>query len=357
MDGRGRALPSLVRAAALDEADLRSGRRAGKVAPRVAEERAREKGVLELLAEERRSPHADDSFARQILRRGSRYRAPGGPGSRSGADEEEPPDARPFAPDAERLSALQLRRRDEQRAVAAYRRSSAAQSRCRFCFGSGAFARALGAERTVLRGPRAALLLSGGGERLSGVDMQCEIVAEEHIGSVAECDEETALCILQLKQRVRQLFAGLRRGVVFLEAALGGEGAHARVQCVPLPRAAEEDARLWFRREIEEVTDDFARNRKLLSLAGRPALRGASGLVPPGFAHFVVEWTDGGFVHTVTDPRAFPSTFGLDVLAGMLKVDPVRFNRHAARERPRDVAEEVRRFRGLWEEHVGELPR
>jgi Protein similar to CwfJ C-terminus 2 len=59
-----------------------------------------------------------------------------------------------------------------------------------------------------------------------------------------------------------------------------------------------------------------------------PKGRGIRQVVPKNFPYFYVEWKEGeGYAHIIEDREQFPRDFGLGVIAGMMGVDPPRFDR------------------------------
>lgn len=80
------------------------------------------------------------------------------------------------------------------------------------------------------------------------------------------------------------------------------------------------------------------------------------------FPYFMVEWEGGGYAHVIEDADKFPRDLGLDVLAGMLGADPLRFDsrgnkRKESRNKDQE-REKVRKFKEAfstydWTEYLG----
>jgi len=49
-------------------------------------------------------------------------------------------------------------------------------------------------------------------------------------------------------------------------------------------------------------------------------------MVPKGFPYFNIEWNSGGFAQII-ETSSFSKDFGIDTIAGMMDMEPVRFNR------------------------------
>lgn len=73
---------------------------------------------------------------------------------------------------------------------------------------------------------------------------------------------------------------------------------------------------------MTEQAEDWGVHTKVLSTKGK----GLRGTVPKGFPYFNVEWSDGGLVQIIENKK-FPKDFGLDTIAGMMELDPMKFNR------------------------------
>ena len=69
--------------------------------------------------------------------------------------------------------------------------------------------------------------------------------------------------------------------------------------------------------------------------------------MPKGFPYFNVEWDGGGFAQII-ESGSFPRDFGLDTIAGMMELDPVKFNRK--KKAPDDDRGEVAEFCKRWKE-------
>ena len=55
--------------------------------------------------------------------------------------------------------------------------------------------------------------------------------------------------------------------------------------------------------------------------------KGLRNTVPNGFPYFMVEWGDSCGYAQIIESDSFDPNFGLDTIAGVCEIDPVRFNR------------------------------
>lgn len=79
--------------------------------------------------------------------------------------------------------------------------------------------------------------------------------------------------------------------------------------------------------------------------------RSIRSVVPKNFPYFHVDWGDGGYAHVVEDRDQFPADFGVGVVAGMLGVDPPRFDRRNQRVDLEQEKAAMREFLRGWQAH------
>lgn len=78
----------------------------------------------------------------------------------------------------------------------------------------------------------------------------------------------------------------------------------------------------FFQSALVEQSDEWGTHNKILSTRGKGLRR----TIPKGFPYFNVEWDDGGYAQMI-ETNAFPKDFGVDTIAGMMDLNPVRFDR------------------------------
>jgi hypothetical protein len=106
------------------------------------------------------------------------------------------------------------------------------------------------------------------------------------------------------------------------------------------------DAPLYFKQGLLEVDEQFSTHKKIIEIKRGRDIRSS---VPKNFPYFSVEWDDGGYAHVVEDKAQFPADFGVGIVAGMLGVDPPRFDRKSQRQAPEEELAAVREFIKLWQ--------
>ena len=320
-------------------ADVRAARVEGGVDPA-----AEGPSIQDMLRAERSSGRrgADDEYAASILRQGKHFKVQGvGVDAKTGraVDEDSsargagPLDMRLFQSEQERLTGQAAAAKDRARAVAETRKWQSTTSNCQFCLDSERFKGSL----LLALGKHCVLMLPPWPQLVEG---HCLIVPRNHCPSLTLVDEEAYREANAFKAALFQTFAADGEEPLFLE--LGGkEGArnHAFVQCIPLPKAAAEDAPIFFHKALSEA-EEWATNKAIVDCAGR-GLRGA---VPPGFPYFHVGWRGGGYAHVIEDAATFPKDWGVDIAAGMLGLPPGGWGRKQNRSDPTQDAVRVQAF-------------
>lgn len=215
-----------------------------------------------------------------------------------------------------------------QRAVLEHRRYQQTVESCWFCFENPRIERhlivSLG-EHTYLALPKRGRLVDG----------HCLLVPMRHVTSMAAADEEVYEEMQRFKSGLVRMLAERGDVPVFLETASAPRKLrHTFVECVPLPGDLAAAAPGYFKKALLESEREWSDNVKLIDVPARGGLRRA---VPKELPYFCVEFGNGrqAFAHVIEDARDFPLTFGKEVLAGMLELDPDQW-RH-----PRDPPKET----------------
>lgn len=268
----------------------------------------------------------DREFTRNVLRLGDRYKGTelGGKkagGDLAGMDEEEEVDVRMFERREDRLTERARQQRQRHTAIREHKQWGEATASCSYCMDSSVFRKdfliSLG-ETTLLMYRHGHLSLLPGHACISPI---------KHAEASTGLDEDVALEVEKTKAALRKMWASKGKSVVFLETVLssGSRRQHCTIEAIPLPRSVALDAPLYFKQGLMEVDEQWATHKKLISTKGRP-LRAC---VPKNFPYFFVEWGDEGegYAHIIEDKEQFPKDFGVSVIAGMLGVDPPRFDR------------------------------
>ncbi len=175
---------------------------------------------------------------------------------------------------------------------------------------------------------------------------QCYIVPLPHCESFVGLDEEVWSEVHRFQQSLRNVFRREGREVLFLETVTrtsrgGGLALQAKMEVIPVPPRVERDAPLFFKSALSEVAQEWgAHGQKPIVLNDKKTLRNS---VPRGFPYFYIGWEGGGFVQMIENEddgdddnnglrasggsKSFGRDFGIDTIAGMMELDPVRFQR------------------------------
>ncbi|CAL5207521.1 unnamed protein product [Lathyrus oleraceus] len=149
----------------------------------------------------------------------------------------------------------------------------------------------------------------------------CCILPIHHQSATRTVDEETWVEIRNLKKCLIMMFANQDKEVVFLETVIGltQQRRHCMIECVPLPKDIAKEAPLYFKKAIDEAEDEWNQhNAKKLIDTSQKGLRNS---IPEHFPYFHVEFgINRGFVHVIDNEKNFNSSFGLNILRGMLEV-------------------------------------
>ncbi|KAH9391374.1 hypothetical protein TYRP_006977 [Tyrophagus putrescentiae] len=192
----------------------------------------------------------------------------------------------------------------------------------------------------------------------------CQIRSRSHstANNSVEADDEDLW--RELRQVMRQLTAFFDRhlgcATLFMEthfvAAKRAQNAsrrHLVIEVVPLKKKYEADARIYFHKAILETGEEWATNRKLIKLEGRPVTK----VIPRGLGYFWVAFGgdfQGGFAHVIEDEDYFSRDFGKEVIGGLRDIEPSRWKRprHEDYDRQmRRVAEVKEKWSEFMREH------
>ncbi|XP_073148161.1 uncharacterized protein [Henckelia pumila] len=217
------------------------------------------------------------------------------------------------------------------------------QERCQFCFDNPTRPKHLViaiANFTYLSLPQMQPIVAG----------HCYIVTLQHESSTRTVDDNVWDEIRNFKKCLIMMFSKQERDVVFLETVLGlaYQKRHCFVECVPLPREIAKQAPVYFKKAIDEAEDEWSQHnaKKLIDTS----VKGLRNSIPKNFPYFHVEFgLDKGFVHVIDDEKGFKSSFGLDIIRGMLQLpaeDMHRRWRHESLERQKQA---VAGFASDWE--------
>ena len=314
------------------------------------------KSLADLVAAERHGAGEsyDENLARNITRKGARYKALGTERERDNAvDDEYDNDAglEMYESRDSKKSDAERQRRAKERAVREYQISQKRLSKCQYCLEAPDRPKHL----HVAYGNLAYLMLPMSGRLVPG---HCVIAPIGHVPSSRACDEDVFEEMRNFKKCLVRMFASQGKGCVFYETVtrLGGSGvvgaaasSHAFIECVPIPDARVDDASMYFKKAIDEAESEWSVHdaKKCISTAPPRGLRGA---IPPNFPYFHVEFgMRGGYVHVIDDESRWRVDLPRDVLVGLLDL-PENVSRAKRRPlAPPALKREMDAFLDAWD--------
>ncbi|XP_074274509.1 uncharacterized protein LOC141598680 isoform X2 [Silene latifolia] len=147
----------------------------------------------------------------------------------------------------------------------------------------------------------------------------CCIVTMQHELATRMVDDYVWEELRNFKKCLIMMFAKQGKEMIFLETVLrlSQQRRHCLIECIPLPQDIAKDGPLYFKKAIDEAESEWSQhNAKKLIDTSQKGLRVS---IPKDFPYFHVEFgLDKGFVHVIDDETQFKSSFGLDVIRGML---------------------------------------
>ncbi|XP_011091156.1 CWF19-like protein 2 [Sesamum indicum] len=217
------------------------------------------------------------------------------------------------------------------------------QDRCQFCFENPNRPKHLVvaiANFTYLSLPQQQPVVPG----------HCAILTLQHESSTRTVDDNVWNEIRNFKKCLIMMFAKQEKDVLFLETVMGlaQQKRHCLVECIPLPQDVAKQAPVYFKKAIDEAEDEWSQhNAKKLIDTSEKGLRSS---IPKNFPYFHVEFgLDKGFVHVIDDEKEFKSSFGLNVVRGMLRL-PAEDMHRRRRNEPVDIQKQaVASFARDWE--------
>ncbi|XP_050269888.1 uncharacterized protein LOC126713964 [Quercus robur] len=178
----------------------------------------------------------------------------------------------------------------------------------------------------------------------------CCILPLQHESATRTVDDNVWDEIRNFKKCLIMMFAKQERDVVFLETVMGlaQQRRHCLIECIPLPQDIAKEAPLYFKKAIDEAEDEWSQHnaKKLIDTS----VKGLRASIPKNFPYFHVEFgLYKGFVHVIDDETQFKSSFGLNVIRGMLQLPEEDMHRRRRYDSVEVQREAVKSFVKDWE--------
>ncbi|PWA70446.1 cwfJ-like family protein [Artemisia annua] len=178
----------------------------------------------------------------------------------------------------------------------------------------------------------------------------CCILPMQHDLATRSVDDNVWDEIRNFKKCLLMMFAKQEKEVVFLETVMGlaKQSRHCMIECIPLPPEVAKQAPLYFKKAIDEAESEWSQhNAKKLIDTSEKGLRHS---IPPDFPYFHVEFgLKKGYVHVIDDESQFKSSFGVNVVRGMLRLPAEDMHRRHQRDSLDSQKQAVADFRRDWD--------
>ena len=236
--------------------------------------------------------------------------------------------------------------RNKRRQIDQYRKQEKITSMCSWWINSSTFAKdrllAFGKHVSLMMAPPNASLVPG---------HQFYLVPLKHAPSMVDCDDHEVREELKLfRNSLENLYARERKGIIFCETVLPNKNFwQTKIEVIPVPFSQLQDAPIYFKSALVEQAEEYGTHTKLMKTTNSKQLRS---VLPKKFPYFSIDWgnistsSNTGYAQII-ESSDFPRDFGLDTLAGMMELDPVRF--HRKKKFPKGFeAELVSNFAAKW---------
>ncbi|KAI3790683.1 hypothetical protein L2E82_03910 [Cichorium intybus] len=170
----------------------------------------------------------------------------------------------------------------------------------------------------------------------------CCILPMQHELATRSVDDNVWDEIRNFKKCLLMMFAKQEKDVVFLETVMGlaKQTRHCLIECIPLPPDVAKQAPLYFKKAIDEAEDEWSQHnaKKLIDTS----VKGLRHSIPKDFPYFHVEFgLKKGFVHVIDDESQFKSSFGINVVRGMLRLPAEDMHRQRQKHESMDAQKEA----------------
>lgn len=277
--------------------------------------------IQDMLREERSNTRSmDEVYARNVARVGSRYKGTDfKASSATGADEDDTQvDMTMFS--SQKLTSVAAQQKERSRQLATHDKEQAFTRKFFWWMESESFAKhtllALGNHVSMVMTPPHLSLFPGD---------QVYLVPIKHAESLVSCEDDVWNEIARFQSCLRDMYALERKDVIFCETVLPSKALwHTKMDAIPIPQ--NQDAPMFFKSALTEQAEEWGTHTKLLSTRDK----GLPRTIPKRFPYFYVEYAPGDGFAQIIETQSFPRDFGVDTIAGVMRMDPIRFRRKQA---------------------------
>lgn len=313
--------------------------------------------IQELVANERRQNQDmswDEQMTRNMTRLGKNLKRKSNRNDDSDEEVERMKKWLPGATNAKEGTAKEGRaiqkgqQRDRHRLMNEKMQEDKITSKCSWWLESSSFRRhrllALGNHISLVMAPPKASLIAGN---------HFYLVPLKHTPSFVSAESDAWGEVLRFQTSLQNLYARQGKSLIMLETVLEHSKGlwQTKLEVVPVPFGILQDSPMYFSSSMKEQTEEWGTHNKILKVSTEKPLQS---VVPKGFPYFYVDW--GRIVTSPTatgcaqiiESESFRHDFGLDTVAAMLDLDPIRLNRkqsHSHEEERQQIAD----FSKLWE--------
>jgi len=174
----------------------------------------------------------------------------------------------------------------------------------------------------------------------------CVIVPVEHSSSGCRSISEEVWEEMNIFMKsIVTMNRKLGNGTIFMETYLTNKPKHTIIECIPLHPDLCAQAKMYFKKALEEEGPRWSSNPRLIDTSEK----GLRSSVPERFPYFYVQYgVTMGNVHTIENEKKFPIDFGIDIIGGMLGLDPSEYQTTQSRLSYPEEIEVQKKFLKNW---------
>jgi hypothetical protein len=273
----------------------------------------------------------DEQMTRNLVRVGKKRRRKIGKDDDSDDEVERmqrllPTTKEDLKPKAVAAAAAKMQQREQHRAVAQHHAQEKVTSKCSWWLESSNFSKhrllALGNHVSLVMAPPTVSLIQGN---------HFYLVPLKHAESFVTCDDDNVWDeVRRFQTALKNMYAKRGKDIIMVETVLPNTGFwQTKLEIVPAPFHVVQDAPIYFKSAMVEQTEEWGTHNKVLSTTFQKPLKS---VLPKHFPYFHVEWgnvatsSSTGFAQII-ESSDFRHDFGLDTLAGMMDLEPIRMQR------------------------------